>query len=231
MFDHIVMTVQTPIGSSVNSSGWRSAACALTAAAVVCADYWLVWTGRTSLTGSRMIPPMVALAAYVVLYRGDLSAMGLRLIPIQGLRYWGTATVLIGAAIGTFLLLAVAAALSIGYQIPLYVVRPEQLGGRFVEMCVIPPIFEEAIYRFGFCTGSVPVLKPWGTIVVSGMTFGALHILYGNPGPDNLIAGYFLAWAYLKSGTVVMPVILHSLGNLCTLVLHFGTWYWHHGVW
>ena len=59
----------------------------------------------------------------------------------------------------------------------------------FVQMCVLSPIFEEATYRFGLCTGLVTVLRPWGTIVVTGMIFGALHILSGNPGPDNLIAG------------------------------------------
>ena len=99
----------------------------------------------------------------------------------------------------------------------------------FVQMCVLSPIFEEATYRFGLCTGLVTVLRPWGTIFVTGMIFGALHILYGNPGPDNLIAGYFLAWAYLKSGTIVVPVVLHSFGNLCTLAMHVATWYWQHG--
>ena len=99
----------------------------------------------------------------------------------------------------------------------------------FVQMCVLSPIFEEATYRFGLCTGLVTVLRPWGTIVVTGMIFGALHILYGNPGPGNLTAAYFLAWAYLKSGTIVVPVVLHSLGNLCALAMHFATWYWQHG--
>jgi uncharacterized protein len=114
-------------------------------------------------------------------------------------------------------------------HIRLYEIRPSDLRIMFVQMCVLSPIFEEATYQFGLCTGLVTVLRPWGTIVVTGMIFGALHILYGNPGPDNLIAGYFLAWAYLKSGTIVVPVVLHSFGKLCALAMHFATWYWHHG--
>jgi membrane protease YdiL (CAAX protease family) len=92
--------------------------------------------------------------------------------------------------------------------------RPDRYGCR---------VCREATYRFGLCTGLVRLLRPWGTIVVSGTIFGALHVLYGNPGPDNLIAGYFLAWTYLKSGTIIVPVVLHSLGNLCGLVMHFAT--------
>ena len=222
------MTMQTPIGIGEKPARWRTIASGLAAAAVACADLWLVWTGETSLIGPRTVPPVLALAFYSVIYRGDASAMGLRFRPIQGLRYWVLATALIGAAIGAFLLLALAVALITGYPIRLYEIRPHDLMTMFVQMCVLAPIFEEATYRFALCTGLVPVIKPWGTIFVSGLIFGALHFLYGNPGPDNLIAGYFLAWAYLKSGTIFVPVVLHSLGNLCALVMHFGTWYWQH---
>jgi uncharacterized protein len=222
------MTMQTPIGIGEKTARWRTIASGLTAAAVACADLWLVWTGETSLIGPRTIPPALALTFYSLIYRGDVSAMGLRFRPIQGLRYWLLATALIGAAIGTLLLLALAVALITGYPIRLYEIRPHDLMTMFVQMCVLAPIFEEATYRFALCTGLVPVIKPWGTIFASGLIFGALHFLYGNPGPDNLIAGYFLAWAYLKSGTIVVPVVLHSFGNLCALVMHFGTWYWQH---
>ena len=58
------------------------------------------------------------------------------------------------------------------------------------------------------------------------MLFGLLHVVYGNPGPDNLVAGFFLAWSFLKSGTIVVPVVLHSLGNACVFVAQVVTWYW-----
>ncbi len=32
--------------------------------------------------------------------------------------------------------------------------------------------------------------------------------------PDNLVAGFFVAWAYLRSETIVIPIALHALGNL-----------------
>ena len=218
--------MQTPIGKSERTSRWRTIASGLTATAVVCADVFLVWTGRTSLIGLRTLAPALAFISYALLYQGNPTAMGVRFRPIQGLRYWMVATAVIGAAIGAFLSLAVAAALLVSYPLPVNELRPDDLWAAFVQGCVLAPIFEEAIYRFGFCTGAVRLLKPWGTIVASGVIFGALHVLYGNPAPDNLIAGFFLAWAYLKSGTIVVPVVLHSLGNLCVVAMHFGTWYW-----
>jgi membrane protease YdiL (CAAX protease family) len=223
------MTMHTPIGIGEDTTPWRTLASLLTAAAVVAGDLWLVGSGRTSLIGLRTIPPVLALASYGLLFRGNLSKMGLRCRPVQGYRYWPIATVVIGAAIGAFLLVAVAAALLTGHPLPVYEIRPDDVWTMFVHMCVLSPIFEESIYRFGFCTGAVRVLRPWGTIIVSGTIFGALHVLYGNPGPDNLIAGYFLAWAYFKSGTILVPVVLHSLGNSCALMMHLATWYWIHG--
>jgi membrane protease YdiL (CAAX protease family) len=75
--------------------------------------------------------------------------------------------------------------------------------------------------------GSGEKTSRWRT-AASGLI--ATAVVFADPGPDNLIAGYFLAWAYLKSGTIVVPVMLHSLGNLCALVMHLGTWFWQHGM-
>jgi membrane protease YdiL (CAAX protease family) len=192
---HRFLALQTPVGQIDKRSRWRATAGGITAAAVVAADFWLVWNGRYALIGERAVVPALAVLVYALLYRGDLSAMGLRLRPVQGLRYWVNATAMIGAAIGAFILLALAVALLTRSPIPIYQVHPGDVWSRFEDMCIISPIFE------------------------------ALHVLYGNPGSDNLIAGFFLAWAYLKSGTIVVPVTLHLLGNLCALALHLGTWY------
>ena len=32
-----------------------------------------------------------------------------------------------------------------------------------------------------------------------------------------MLGGLFLAWAYSKSENVFIPVVLHSLGNMCAL--------------
>jgi membrane protease YdiL (CAAX protease family) len=220
------MAMHTSIGDGQTASPGRAAASGLTAAAVVCADLWLVWHGDTAHSGLRAAPPIIALGSYVLLFRGDRSSIGLRCRPVQDFRYWLIATGLIGAAIGSFILAAIATFTVVGRPLPIYVLRPDDFWPAFLRMCVVAPIGEEATYRLGLCTGAVPLLRPWGTIAVSGLVFGALHVLYGNPGPDNLIAGFFLGWAYLKSGTILVPIVLHSLGNLCVVLAQVAGWYW-----
>lgn len=67
-------------------------------------------------------------------------------------------------------------------------------------------------------------------IVVSGVVFGGLHVVNGNPSPENLVGGLFLAWAYLKSGTIYIPILLHSLGNFVAWAGQVAAWYWLHGA-
>jgi membrane protease YdiL (CAAX protease family) len=97
-------------------------------------------------------------------------------------------------------------------------------------MCVFAPVVEEAIYRLALCVPLAVWLGPWRAIVVSGLAFAGVHLLGGNPSPENLVGGLFLAWAYLKSESIVVPVLLHSLGNLCALAAQVGTWYWLGGA-
>ena len=218
--------MDTPIGRLFRDSRLRLAAATLVAAAVTLADLWIVQHGDDSYTAPRALLPLIAIAIYLVLARDDLGSLGLRLRPIQGLFYWIKATVVIGAIIGSFILVAVAILKLIGRDLPIYPLDPADAWPIFVHMCVVAPLVEEATYRLALCTGAVGPLKPWGAIALSGVAFGALHVLYGNPGPDNLVAGFFLAWAYLKSGSILVPIALHSLGNLCVLTLWIAAWFW-----
>ncbi|MDR3618585.1 MAG: type II CAAX endopeptidase family protein [Paludisphaera borealis] len=222
--------MRTTIGGRLNDSRLRSVVAGLVAGAVVLADFWLVHRGEANLWRMRAAPPFLALAVYLILARGDRASVGLTLRPIQGLRYWSIATLVIGAAIGAIILLAGASAWLLGLEVPSPSIRPEDAPERLISMCVMAPVVEEATYRLGFCAGAVPVLKPWGTIALSGVVFGLLHVQYGNPAPDNLVAGFFLGWAFFKSGSILVPVALHSLGNLCVLALWLGSWYWRHGL-
>jgi hypothetical protein len=57
------IAIRSPVGNGENTSRWRTIAAGLTASAVVCADVWLVSIGRTSLTGLRTVPPVLALVS------------------------------------------------------------------------------------------------------------------------------------------------------------------------
>ncbi len=60
-------------------------------------------------------------------------------------------------------------------------------------------------------------LGPRRAIVIDGAVFALLHFVYGNASPDNFVGGYVLAWAYLRSGTIVVPLVLHAAGNLAAM--------------
>jgi len=91
--------------------------------------------------------------------------------------------------------------------------------------CLAAPVLEEAVYRFALCAPTAPILGRWPVIILSGLAFGWLHFIYGNPGPDNLIAGFLLAWAYLKSESILVPVVLHALGNFFVFLTQAGLYY------
>jgi membrane protease YdiL (CAAX protease family) len=94
-------------------------------------------------------------------------------------------------------------------------------------MCVDYPLFEEVLYRLAVCVPVAAWLGPRVAIAASGFIFAGLHVLYGNPSPDNLLGGFILAWAFLRSGTLVVPIALHSLGNLCAFLCHAAYFYLH----
>jgi len=107
-----------------------------------------------------------------------------------------------------------------------HTIQPDAIVPSFFRMCIFTPVLEETTYRLILCVPLAVLLGPWLTVIVSGIVFGALHFAYDNPGMDNLLAGFILAWSFLKSGSIAIPVILHSLGNLFILGMNVGAWYW-----
>ncbi|MBN1511517.1 MAG: CPBP family intramembrane metalloprotease [Phycisphaerae bacterium] len=167
----------------------------------------------------RCLPAVIALALYAKLTRWDLPSLGLTLRPLQGWLYWCKATALIGLAMGILVSLAVLTYRVAGWHLTSHSIPLTKAGEYFVWMCIQAPLIEEPIYRLVVCIPCVVLLRPVGCIVVCGVLFSLLHVFYGNPSPDNAVAGFFLVWAFLRSGTILLPLALHSLGNLCVLIL------------
>ena len=212
-------------------SPWRLAVAGTVGAATIAVDLLLV---HFRIAGAPVDPrwllAFVSLAAYLLLARGDRRSLGLILVPLQGWGYWGRITVVLGlltcVLVGGLVVIAWGVYRLLGADMPVYAMPPHQVAQAFVGMCVTAPLLEESIYRIALCVPGAVLLRPTGAIAVSGLAFGLLHLLAGKPGPDNLIAGFFLAWAFLKSGSIAVPLAWHSLGNLCALAIQVGTWYW-----
>ncbi|WP_026674815.1 CPBP family intramembrane glutamic endopeptidase [Alkalihalobacterium bogoriense] len=81
------------------------------------------------------------------------------------------------------------------------------------------PIMEELFFR-GF------LLNKWGerigvtkAVMLSSLVFGILHFDSGFIG--SFVSGIFYSFVYIKSKTLLVPIILHSFHNLLALSLEF----------
>jgi uncharacterized protein len=169
----------------------------------------------------RALLALAALGILLWLARCDRSSLGLRLRPAQGWRYWVNVSTI---AAGSILLISAIYFLVVPESWKLLVLLGEYtrysgFWSRFVFSCVQVPLIEETLYRVVLCVSFISVLGPAPTICLSGVLFAALHFVYGNPAPDNVIAGFVLGWAYVKSGAVSVPILMHSIGNLAAVAI------------
>jgi membrane protease YdiL (CAAX protease family) len=82
-----------------------------------------------------------------------------------------------------------------------------------VYVCIVWPIYEEVIYRVALCSPSAALVGRWPAIILNGVVFAALHVAYGNPDPSNAIGGFALAWIFLRSRSILVSIVGHSIGN------------------
>ena len=190
----------------------------------------MVWNRYPESLEGRGVLALVALVACFRLADGDLASVGLRLTPAQGWQWWVRVSLWIGLAVAACIVVGLGAWVLLGREMPVYTIPPRDIGLAFLRMCVFAPVVEEATYRLALCVPLAILLRPWGAIVVSGVAFGGLHVAYGTPSPENLVGGFFLAWAFLKSESIAVPVLLHSVGNLFPLASQVGAWYWMGGA-
>jgi len=207
------------------------AAASALAVLVIAADFALVlWNHSPASTEGRGVLALFALAANLWLVQGDLASLGFRLTPRQGWWSWVRVSSRIGLAVAACFVVGLGAWVLSGHEVPIYVTAPGNIGSAFLHMCVFAPVLEETTYRLAVCVPLAVLLGPWKAIAISGLAFAGLHVAYGNPSPENLVGGFFLAWTYLKSESIAVPVLLHGLGNLCALASQVGAWYWLRGV-
>jgi membrane protease YdiL (CAAX protease family) len=217
----------TPVGRQFRDAPVALWTAAVIAAVVVAIDMVVV----RHLYGPEQYIEYGAVAAAVAVYlslaRGDPVSVSLVLTPVQGWWYWVKATLLIGLIMGCLLGALCGVSAIVVWSWPIPQVRPQEMNDALCRMCVWGPVREEAIYRLVLCVPLAVLLRPWGAVVASWVLFAASHWIGGNPGPDNQLAGFFLAWAYLKSGTILVPVGLHSLGNLIAVSTHVLAYQWN----
>jgi membrane protease YdiL (CAAX protease family) len=141
----------------------------------------------------------------------DYKSLGLTLNPAPDFGFWLRVGLLGGAAILVFALAMVGLA-SNGGPDPFGINAQQTIcssGTRILEMLLLAPIFEEVLYRLVLCTALVGVGGNSLAVLGGGLGFAWLHWYSGVLGPDNLLAGFFFSWAFIRSETILVPVTFH----------------------
>jgi len=216
--------VNTQIGQGMRGSRFRAPLAVAVAATAVAADFVLVLL-QAGTDANRMLLALLSLSVLFLITRDRGRSLGLVLRLHPNYVYWAKAAVAIGAVVGVFCAIAAIVIWKLGIPAEMPRAAPESVPSRLVHMCVVAPFLEETLYRVVLCAPLAAVVGTRWTIFLAGAVFAGLHFAYGNPGPDNFIAGFFLAWAYLKSGSIVTPIVLHSMGNGVALAAQVVAWW------
>ena len=151
----------------------------------------------------------------------DRSQLGLCWPPRPSLRFWVVVTSVLGTLLLAALLLAGIQARagvdSLGLCTPLPYSRA--ISMQVLSVAGLHPVFEEILFRFVLCGALLGWLPDKAIVLVSGVSFALIHVLYGVGSADNAVAGFILAWAFLRSRSLVVPIALHSLGNAALLII------------
>ncbi len=211
------------LGGALRESSARAAAAFAIGATALTLDQLGPWFPHGN--AARIAIGLAATAALLALARGDRESVGLRFAPAQGWRWWLKATLVVGVVFGMALVAWFALEWALKGSVD--VVRaPYSLDlADVVHGLLVAPLVEEPLYRVALCVPLAALVDRRIAIVASGVAFALLHVRYGNAGPTNMLAGFVLGWAFVKSRSLALPMLLHALGNACVF-----TWWRLHGA-
>lgn len=87
----------------------------------------------------------------------------------------------------------------------------------FINVCILAPIWEELFFRGVLLRRFTLKWSPQKSIIISSLLFGVIHI-----NPLNMIfafgLGCLLGYVYLKTKSIVVPMLLHSFSNFLAFI-------------
>lgn len=82
-----------------------------------------------------------------------------------------------------------------------------------INAAIVTPVFEEMLFRGLFQTMIRSyVVRPWVSILISSVLFAAVHANMAH-WPALFVLGMCMGYAYERSGSLLRPMIIHSLFN------------------
>lgn len=83
----------------------------------------------------------------------------------------------------------------------------------FIVYAVLPPLYEEFIFRFLVCKGlGLLKLKKWWIIIISAVIFMLYHRSWSQV-VYQLIMGIFFAWIFIKTNNLGWTMLIHFINN------------------
>jgi uncharacterized protein len=174
--------------------------------------------------GIETVAALIATVLGLALKDGSTDAFGLRRRPEQGWSYWIRLALIFGAVILVLSLIYVLVAWTTSLTVTVPKAAPDAFLTLAYWFLLYSPVVEEVGFRVLLTVALLPWLGPWRTVLASGILFAAVHIIRGNSGLDNFVAGFLLEWAYLRSGTILVPMAMHTAGNAIALTSHLANW-------
>jgi uncharacterized protein len=105
-----------------------------------------------------------------------------------------------------------------------------------IDVALVPAVVEELLFKgliFTILKKHYPVIV---AIIIASFMFAAVHLSFIRIIPLFLVSCYSF-WLYLRSGSLILPMLLHFINNLFTLVLisepfaYIGTFYSALAMW
>jgi membrane protease YdiL (CAAX protease family) len=165
----------------------------------------------------------VAMMAYLARYHVSVQEMGWRKVP------WNQSVLYVVAGFVVFSVSSSLVLHGLGALLPQF--HPNQIAQDFfvgiaptnrvvglVTLVIIPPLFEETVFR-GFLFPAIA--KRWGVVwgaVLSSAVFGIAHFQL-NLGIYTFLMGLVLCWMYTKLRSIVPGMWLHMINNLVAFIL------------
>lgn len=83
----------------------------------------------------------------------------------------------------------------------------------FIVHAILPPLYEEFIFRFLLCKGlGLTKLKKGWIVIISAVIFMLYHRSWSQV-VYQLIMGIFFAWIFIKTNNLVWTIFIHFINN------------------
>jgi membrane protease YdiL (CAAX protease family) len=152
--------------------------------------------------------------SWLVGTRADgLSAIGFVWTSGASILLWSVILTVVGlVTVGSFRIVALRLGLHETRVIRELRPRTREEKGVFFLLSIAAGVGEEVAYRGYAIPLLIPVLGSLGSVAVTSMIFGLLHVYQGTLGVlRTAVMGGFLAWGFLASGSLIPPIIAHTL--------------------